>query len=707
MKIVNVTPGLIPIPPPTWGAVEKIIWEIHNNLLKMGYDSEIKYLDDVKASDDIVHIHVANLANMAHERGIPYYFTMHDHHAYLYGKESVNYKENLQAMKNAIKAFVPAKYLVDYFDGVPEYFSHGVNSDYFVPSKRETNDEIKLLCVANNGFIHNQSEDRKGFELAIEAAKRLNLPITIAGPSNNKNFFKDHPQTYEKLTILYDLSEEDLLKTYQSHSIFIHMSVLEAGHPNLTLLEALSCGLPIVGTLEENNSLEGMVKVERDIDNLIYGLEEVMSNYLKYRLKAITQATKLSWKNRTKELIKIYNRNTTMREQLIQEYATTKKLGLDPRKPEDITAVDIFYNFIDGPFVEIRETKIHRYLVQFIDGDNNKVEYQLEMEGNHWAKAAKKYYVNWIIRVKGIDTDFFDECIFNPEGKRFLISFESKSLGDTLAWFPYVDKFQREKKCEIICSTFINKLLINQYPNIQFVEPGSTVDDLYGLYYLGIFYDKDEIDYSKHPSDPRKEPLAKIASDIFGFEEYEEIVPKIQMFKENEISKIKQVAIAIHSTAQSKYWNNPKGWQQVVDYLNDKGYTVRLLSQEEDGYMGNPNPKGVKQHRKGPITNVIKVLQESELFIGISGGLSWLAWAVGTPAILISGLSERTLEPINGIHRVINENVCHGCWSKFKFDPGNWNWCPEHQGTPREFECSKSITPEMVIKEIDDILFKK
>lgn len=715
----------MPIPPPTWGAVEKIIWEIHSNLLKMGYDSEIKYLDDVKPSDDIVHIHVANLANMAYERGIPYYFTMHDHHSFLYGKNSDNYKENLKAMKNAIKAFVPAKYLVDYFEGIPEYFSHGVNTDYFkkVPFLLPGH---KLLCVANNGFIHDQSEDRKGFGLAIEAAEKLNLPITIAGPSNNKKYFEQHPSTYDKLTILYDLSEDELLKTYQSHSIFIHMSVLEAGHPNLTLLEALSCGLPIVGTFEENNSLEGMITVNRNIDELINGIREVESiRFLDYRQKAISQALTLSWENRTKELLKIYNMEkeikdtdlkmgnippqsiidikvNSMKEQLLYEYGATKKLNLEPKKTEDITAIDVSYNFIDGPFVEIKGKKSNKYLVQFINGDEDTVVYQLEMETNHWAKVAIKYYQNWIIRVKGIDIDFFEEHIFNPAGQRILISFESKSLGDTLSWIPYADKLQREKKCEVICSTFMNDLFITQYPNIQFVDPGSTVDNIYAEFRIGIFFDGDNIDMSKHPTDAKREPLGKIASDILGFPEYEEIVPKIPLH--TGIEKKKQVSIAIHSTAQCKYINNPRAWQQVVDFLIDKGYVVRLLSQEPDGYMGNPNPRGIKQHKKGPLTEVIKTLQESELFIGISGGLSWLSWATGTPTILISGFTEKITEPVKGIHRIINEDVCYGCWSFYKFSPDNWNWCPEHQGTPREFECTKEISGEMIINEIKTIL---
>lgn len=224
MKIINVTPGIMPIPPNGWGAVEKIIWETHNSLLKLGYDSEIRYLEEVTSDCDVVHVHIANLAHLAHKWNIPYYFTFHDHHAVLYGKNSNVYNDNLLAMKNSIKSFVPAKYLVDYFEGVPEYFSHGVNTEYFTVSNTK---EHKLLCVANNGYIPDQSSDRKGFGIAIEAARALNLPITIAGPSNNKNYFNTNPPSYDKLTILYDLNEEELLTLYKNHSIFVHASELE------------------------------------------------------------------------------------------------------------------------------------------------------------------------------------------------------------------------------------------------------------------------------------------------------------------------------------------------------------------------------------------------------------------------------------------------------------------------------------------------
>lgn len=183
--------------------------------------------------------------------------------------------------------------------------------------------------------------------------------------------------------------------------------------------------------------------------------------------------------------------------------------------------------------------------------------------------------------------------------------------------------------------------------------------------------------------------------------EYVELKPNLLQYNHK---KKKKVSIAIHSTAQCKYWNNPNGWQEVVDYLRKKDYEVVLLSKEEDGYMGNRNPIGATQHPPGDIKKVIKVIQESELFIGLSSGLSWLSWACNVPTILVSGFTDDDLEPKNGVYRVINKNVCHGCWSKHDFNPGDWNWCPEHKGTNRQFECSKEITSEMVIEQINKII---
>ncbi len=695
MKIINVTPGLIPIPPNGWGAVEKIIWDFHNNLLALGHDSRITYLDDVPSDADIIHIHVANLALMAYEKGIPYYFTCHDHHAYLYGKDSPVYKENLEAMRHAVKSFVPAKYLVDYFDGIPEYFSHGVNTEYFYPPTERK--QHKLLCVANNGYIHNQSEDRKGFGFAIDAARRLGLPITIAGPKNNRRYFDQHPPTYDKLTVLYDVDEERLRTLYREHTIFLHPSELEAGHPNLTLLEALSSGLPVVGTIEPTTTLGGMYTIDRSVEAVVRGITTVIERYEEYTRQAREQAEQLSWYNRTKEMVTIYEqKDISMREKLLHHYTTTKRMPTTPR-------LRVNMNSIDGMFVEILGSTPKQYRVRFINKVTGKEEYVANIGNNCWAKCSIKYYVDWNIVVEDLATGEIQHCTLELTNERVYIALDSRSLGDTLAWIPYVDEFRKKHRCNMVCSTFWNAMFKDQYPDITFVEPGTAVHDIMAMYTIGLFYDeKNNVDFFKNPNNPTSVPLQRVATDILGLE-YKEIRPRIQSPEVTKTSD-KQVSIAIHSTTQAKYWNNSFGWQEVVNYLKAKGYTVKLLSQEGDGYMGNRNPSGVIQHPSGPIESVMEEMKKSTVFIGLGSGLSWLSWGLGVPTVLISGFSYSWAEMQDCIRIGAPKGKCEGCFNRVRLDAGDWNWCPDHKGTPRQFECSREITSDMVIKELEKIL---
>ena len=696
MKIVHVTPGLIPIPPNGWGAVEKIIWEVHTNLLKLGYNSSIKYLDDLDGSEDVVHIHVANLATLASKRGIKYFFTFHDHHAYLYGKDSELYLENLEAIKNAKKAFVPAKYLVDYFEGIPDYLSHGVNIERFTPGKTK---ETRLLCVANNGFAYNQAEDRKGFGLAIEAAKRLDLPITIAGPSNNRHYFEKYPSSYSKLNLIYDLEENALEQLYREHSVFLHPSSIEAGHPNLTLLEAVASGLPVVGTYEPGSSLGGMIQISRDVQELVDGITALLEpeTYRTYSAAAREEAKIRSWSNITQQLIKEYNTIGTMKDVLVDAYENTVILRREsrPNKPK------FNINFIQGAYCEILGGPDVKYEVKFIDKKTNIVEHRGVIGRNCWIKANRAYYVDWLITVSDGENVYRLEQFF--ENKRVYIALDSKALGDTLAWIPYVEEFRKKQSCEVICSTFHNSLFEKEYPDLKFVKPEDIVHDLYAMYVIGWFYTPEgDVDLHKNPNDFKLHPLQKTCSDILGLK-YREIIPKVT--KKQGIEKLNRVSIAIHGTAQAKYWNNPSGWTKLVTHLNKLGYEVILVSKEESGYMGNFHPPGVQSVSDNSLENIIETLQSSKLFIGVSSGLSWLSWAVGTKTCIISGFTDPFVESTFNVVRVgATPEVCSGCNTEYRLDASDWNWCPVHKGTERQFECSKSITADSVISLVTPYL---
>lgn len=713
MKIVNITPGLLPIPPNGWGAVEKIIWENHCNFLKLGLESEIKYLNDIDSDDNIVFIHVANLANLAYQRGIPYYFMMHDHHSYLYGKDSKNYKDNLLAIKNAKKAFVPARYLVEYFDNIPEYFSHGVNTDFF-QVKREPIVEHKLLCVANNGYAENKESDRKGFGLAIKLAEKFNLPITIAGPKNNENFFKANPQNYNKLNIIYDLNESQLLECYKNHTIFIHLSELEAGHPNMTLLEALSCGLPVVGTLEKE--LAGIEVVERNIDSATIGLEKILNNYEKYQKEGLTSAKQLSWENRSIELLKKMNINNfdLFKNKLNSSILNTKRLipknsDSELQNRYDFTLcktenslnydkVQVNFNFHDGAFIEIKGCKEDaEYEVNFIDDDSGKNLYGINLKNNHWARCDKSHYTNYVLSVKKSGIEIFNHKI-DLKNKNVFINLDTKSLGDSLAWVPYVEEFRKKHQCHVYCATFFNSLFEKSYPEIKFIlyqERGNF--SFYAKYNLGFFFTNQNA-RKKYPSSI---PLQEVACDILGLS-YKEIKPKLNAINNGNKFKKPYVCIGIQSTSQAKYWNNKTGWYQVVDYIKSKGYDVVCIDKYKTfgcGDFMNTSPSNATDCTGDlPLENRISDILNCEFFIGLGSGLSWLAWALNKPVILISGFSN----PISEFYtpyRLFNGKVCNSCWNDVKtpFDLHNWAACPKN----KDFECSREISFEMVKEKID------
>lgn len=708
MKVINVNPGILPIPPNGWGAVEKIIWDYHQEMANVGVRSEIKYLDEIKYDDSmVVHVHVANLANVLHERGIPYIFSIHDHHAYVYGKDSSVFKENLKAIENSVFSLSPCKFLIPYFGSKKlRYFSHAVNTNIFKFNGRQVHTPPKLLCVANNGYAYDQTVDRKGFKIAIEAAMQLDFPITIAGPSNNKNFFNTLPEeinSYSKLTKLYDLDEKWLVHLYNDNDIFLHFSELEAGHPNLTLLEAMACGLPVVGTFEDT-AYKGMFVTNRTVEEAVNGIKKVSENYESYRKDALENASENSYSSRVIDLTKLYSeyREQIFANRIISHYETSEKIDKDIKNKIRVW-------FPRGPKVEILGPSNKKYKAKFFDADTNKLVFESSLGNNMWASASKKYYSNWKIEIHEVVSDTWEMLIethtMNLERKNVKVIFDTNSLGDIIAYIGATDAFQKKHNCNLTCVVYneeIIELFGKNYKNIKFSKTNDSDDDYYATYCLG-YYDQNNWEGNVREN-PKRMSLATMAASILGLPEVEtppelDIVPT----KHNK----KYVCIATQSTAQAKYWNNPLGWKKVVEYIKSKGYEVWCIDLHSSfGIKNQMNyiPNGaVDKTGKLPLQERLSQIAGAEFFIGLGSGLSWVAWAAKQKIILISGFSEIFAEFFTP-YRVINDTVCHGCWNDVNctFDKNNWNWCPRN----KNFECTKNITSDMVIKQVDKILNK-
>ncbi len=365
-------------------------------------------------------------------------------------------------------------------------------------------------------------------------------------------------------------------------------------------------------------------------------------------------------------------------------------------------------SFIEGAKVEINGSINKKYLVKFFNHKTNELIWQDNIDNNMWTKPSFLYHIKWKIEVWS-GNNKVEEHIFNCANKTVYIHLDSKSIGDTLAWFPYVEEFRKLHKCKIVCSTFHNKWFKSQYPEIEFVEPNTIVQNLYAMYRIGWYYNEDSIDLSKNVKEVKNQPLQKTASDILGLQ-YKEIKPSIYVENKNRTIKDKYVVKATHGTKHASYWNLNKGWQDIIDWLNEAGYKVVVLSQEKLGDKWHDSKLG------GTLQNVIdktgnSSLQErftdisnAEAFIGIGSGLAWVSWALGTPTVLISGFSDEYTEFQDCERITASPHVCSGCFNTHRLDPGDWEWCPHHKNTPRQFECSKSITPNLVADSLIRIL---
>ena len=118
--------------------------------------------------------------------------------------------------------------------------------------------------------------------------------------------------------------------------------------------------------------------------------------------------------------------------------------------------------------------------------------------------------------------------------------------------------------------------------------------------------------------------------------------------------------------------------------------------------MTNHIPWGVEDDTGNkPLQERIDLLKDCDFFIGLSSGVSWIAWCAKCPVVMISGFTN----PFNEYYtpyRVINPIFCHGCWNDecCDFDHFDYMWCPRHKNTVRAYECSRNITPEHVLNVI-------
>ena len=167
------------------------------------------------------------------------------------------------------------------------------------------------------------------------------------------------------------------------------------------------------------------------------------------------------------------------------------------------------------------------------------------------------------------------------------------------------------------------------------------------------------------------------------------------------------VCIGVQASSVVKGWLYPHGWDEVVEYLKGQGYRVLCIDKEshqENMGIAIDRPEGAEDFTGDhALVERGNMLSHADFFIGLGSGLSWLAYTVGCPVVMVCGFSLYWSE-FPTPYRVYNRLACTACYNDTQLF---WHKtvCPRHEKDSPEFlECARKISPRMVIQAIDRLI---
>ena len=362
----------------------------------------------------------------------------------------------------------------------------------------------------------------------------------------------------------------------------------------------------------------------------------------------------------------------------------------------------IRYDFRDGLRLMIPKGMEGEYHVVAEDSRIRFKAVDATLKAGGSVVSSKKWFIPWDITVTKEGKPVM-EISMDLSGKEVALHFPKSGMGDTIAWFSCAEPFMERTGCVLTCcmEKRMRVLFESEYPGIKWEDEDAwSKNPYYAVYHLGIYSPDNECD--RQPEDFRLNGLHEAAALILGLDDLDIAPPRVASADLTmPTPDDPYVCIATSASARCKEWLNPNGWPVVVDWLKSNGYNV--VDIDRDFIHGGQGTLCGATDCTGDIDlrERVAVLKGAKAFIGVSSGLSWLAWASGTPVVLISGWTlPRTEFPTP--YRVINRLVCHGCWNDGRedYDHVDGNYCPRHRDTPREHECSKGISACQVIMQL-------
>jgi len=205
--------------------------------------------------------------------------------------------------------------------------------------------------------------------------------------------------------------------------------------------------------------------------------------------------------------------------------------------PTQVGPAGIRFDFNQGARVVLpkRAEGEPAWKVRLRDLDTGNILFESANRGATVA-SSKRFYVRFRVEVSDGETPVLEHD-YDCGGKDVLIVFPVGTLGDTLAWFPYADRFHKTHGCRLTCalSGLIIPILKGAYPGVTFVTHEEMVErkiaeGAYATYYMGLFFGDEENTFQ--PTDFRLVGLHRTAGYILGVGA-DETPPKLALADES------------------------------------------------------------------------------------------------------------------------------------------------------------------------------
>jgi len=382
--------------------------------------------------------------------------------------------------------------------------------------------------------------------------------------------------------------------------------------------------------------------------------------------------------------------------------------------------VDLRYGFNIKCSSEISD----EYSIFLWDESDDSEKHYFDLSPDFFIKTNREYFCDWKLQLlknnEGVVLEYKPEL----KNKKVLISLWSKALGDTIAWLPYCDEFRKKHNCDVYVFTHFKNLFRESYPNLKWFDDeihNENNYEFFASYAILVGIDKEKhneginklndyfrkkinvkyienlsfYDKRLHKEHPMYIPLQQVASNVLGLE-YEEIQTIINVKNNDRPIEKKYICISEFASAGGlKIWQNSIGWQSIVDFFVRLGYEVVSISKEKSTLKNI-----TKRNGDFSLEDRLWYLKHSEFFVGMPSGLSWLAWTTNIKVVMIGGFSEDWFEFSKNCIRVKNYDSCTGCFNSEKHADKlccyHDSFCPEN----KNFECSRKISPKMVLNKI-------